>query len=157
MMRNLRIAEISKILQVHPNTLRNWEKQGKIIPERTLGGHRRYNIDKVSRLLQFQYYGLFLVQADDNLTKKYYECLIKRHIRHTRHPLDYEVCWNCSTESFLKMIDKLESGIFKEVYLDDNFVLNKRQRLILEDVCKTQAIRLIPLELMKYDQQEATQ
>lgn len=150
-MGTLRIAEISKILHVHPNTLRNWEKQGKIIPKRTLGGHRRYDVNEVSRLLHFQYYGLFLVEADDNLSKKYYECLIKRHIKQTRRPLEYEVCWNHSTESFLKMIDKLETGVFKEVYLDDNFVLNKRQRLILEDVCRAQTIRLIPICLSKYE------
>jgi len=38
------IREASKILGVTEKTLRLWEKEGKIKPKRTEGGHRRYEI-----------------------------------------------------------------------------------------------------------------
>ena len=36
--------EASDLLGVHPDTMRRWESEGKIIPERTAGGHRRYDV-----------------------------------------------------------------------------------------------------------------
>ena len=41
------IAEASNILGVSTITLRRWEKSGKLIPERTKGGHRRYDLSKL--------------------------------------------------------------------------------------------------------------
>ena len=38
----LNIDEASKFLNVSKRTLRNWEKDGKIISYRTPGKHRRY-------------------------------------------------------------------------------------------------------------------
>lgn len=37
------ISKAAKFLQVSPDTLRNWEKQGKLLPSRTYGGARRYS------------------------------------------------------------------------------------------------------------------
>ena len=42
--RMISIREASKILGVTEKTLRLWEKEGKIKPKRTEGGHRRYEI-----------------------------------------------------------------------------------------------------------------
>ena len=39
----LSISKAAKLLQVSPDTLRNWERQGKLIPVRTSGGARRYS------------------------------------------------------------------------------------------------------------------
>lgn len=38
------IGEASKALGVSITTLRRWELQGKLIPERTQSGHRRYDL-----------------------------------------------------------------------------------------------------------------
>ena len=38
------IKEASKIAGVSEKTLRVWEKEGKLAPNRTEGGHRRYDI-----------------------------------------------------------------------------------------------------------------
>jgi putative resolvase len=40
----LRIAEAAKYLGVHPDTLRRWERAGKIRAYRTPGGERRFDI-----------------------------------------------------------------------------------------------------------------
>lgn len=37
------IAKAAAFLKVSPDTLRNWEKEGKVLPSRTHGGARRYN------------------------------------------------------------------------------------------------------------------
>lgn len=41
------IGETSKILGVSISTLRRWETEGKLKPERTLNGHRRYDLEKL--------------------------------------------------------------------------------------------------------------
>ncbi len=41
------IGETAKTLGVSVSTLRRWEEEGKLIPERTLGGQRRYSLSKI--------------------------------------------------------------------------------------------------------------
>ena len=45
------ISEASRILGVHPSTLRLWENQGLISPHRTPGGNRRYLFSDLQALL----------------------------------------------------------------------------------------------------------
>ena len=44
------IGKAAKELGVHPETLRRWEKQGKIVVERTPTGFRRYDLAKLRGL-----------------------------------------------------------------------------------------------------------
>ena len=44
------ISKAAKFLLVSPDTLRNWEKQGKIEVLRTSGGSRRYNLSQLKAL-----------------------------------------------------------------------------------------------------------
>ena len=48
MKRLVSIEKAAEILGVSEMTLRRWEKSGKLTPERTEGGHRRYDISKLS-------------------------------------------------------------------------------------------------------------
>jgi putative resolvase len=41
------IGEASKTLGVSITTLRRWEAEGRLIPEHTAGGHRRYDLAKL--------------------------------------------------------------------------------------------------------------
>ena len=41
------INEAAKALGVSISTMRRWEQEGKIMPERTTGGHRRYDLAKL--------------------------------------------------------------------------------------------------------------
>ena len=43
-MSKLTIQEAADLLGVTPKTLRRWEDDGKLVPERTEGGHRRYDV-----------------------------------------------------------------------------------------------------------------
>lgn len=45
-------AELAKRLRVSPITLRKWADKGLIQSQTTLGGHRRYPLSEVERLLQ---------------------------------------------------------------------------------------------------------
>lgn len=41
------IGEAAKILGVSKSTLRRWDRDGRIVPIKTEGGHRRYDISKI--------------------------------------------------------------------------------------------------------------
>ena len=43
-MSKVSIAQAAKIKGVSISTLRRWEAEGKLIPERTPNGHRRYDL-----------------------------------------------------------------------------------------------------------------
>lgn len=48
----LRIAEVGKILGVHPNTLRNWERSKKLVPKRdSVSRHRLYSREQIREFL----------------------------------------------------------------------------------------------------------
>ncbi|MBD2386501.1 IS607 family transposase [Cylindrospermum sp. FACHB-282] len=46
-MSKLSISEAAKIKGVSASTLRRWESEGKLIPERTASGHRRYDLSQL--------------------------------------------------------------------------------------------------------------
>jgi len=46
-MSKLTISQAAKIKGVSTKTLRRWEEQGKLIPERTANGHRRYDLSQL--------------------------------------------------------------------------------------------------------------
>jgi len=50
----VKIKEAADIRGVSQNTLRNWEKDGKIQAVRTLGKHRRYNLAELKALVDVQ-------------------------------------------------------------------------------------------------------
>ena len=41
------IAKAAEALGVSTITLRRWERSGKLVPERTCGGHRRYDLNQL--------------------------------------------------------------------------------------------------------------
>jgi predicted site-specific integrase-resolvase len=46
-MSKLTISEAAKLKGVSTSTLRRWESEGKLIPERTANGHRRYDLGQL--------------------------------------------------------------------------------------------------------------
>ena len=48
------ISEAAKVVGVAPGTLRRWEREGKIKPERTAGGNRRYTLAMLKQHMAHQ-------------------------------------------------------------------------------------------------------
>lgn len=49
----LTISEVGKLLGVHPDTLRRWEKSGRLVPVRySKGGHRRYPVERIMQMIK---------------------------------------------------------------------------------------------------------
>jgi MerR family transcriptional regulator, heat shock protein HspR len=48
------IGHVSTLLGVHPQTLREYERQGLVTPQRTPGGTRRYGQAELDRLARIQ-------------------------------------------------------------------------------------------------------
>jgi len=49
----LTISQAARLLGVHPDTLRRWEKAGKIASIRFMKrGHRRYSVDEIMKLIK---------------------------------------------------------------------------------------------------------
>jgi excisionase family DNA binding protein len=46
-MTKVSIREASELLGVHQSTLRRWEEEGRLVTERTPGGHRRYDPEQL--------------------------------------------------------------------------------------------------------------
>jgi hypothetical protein len=47
----LHISDAARFIGVSQDTLRRWERKGKLIPRRTVGGHRRYSRKQLERIL----------------------------------------------------------------------------------------------------------
>ena len=47
----LNIKQASEFLNVTPDCLRKWNKSGKLVPLRTVGGHRRYDEDELKKFI----------------------------------------------------------------------------------------------------------
>jgi DNA (cytosine-5)-methyltransferase 1 len=48
----LRIGEAARLLDLSVDTLRRWDWEGRFRAHRTTGGHRRYRLDEVQRLVR---------------------------------------------------------------------------------------------------------
>lgn len=48
----LRLPRVAKMLDVHVNTLRSWDRQGKLKAVRTPGGQRRYRKSDIDRIIE---------------------------------------------------------------------------------------------------------
>jgi len=47
----LSINKVAQLLGVTTKTLRNWDSAGKLCPIRTLGGHRRYSVVDIQKII----------------------------------------------------------------------------------------------------------
>lgn len=46
----LSIGKVAELFGVNPQTIRNWEDQGKLSSKRTLGNHRRFNLEEMEKV-----------------------------------------------------------------------------------------------------------
>lgn len=48
------VGQVAEIANIHPQTLRQYDRVGLVVPQRTAGGARRYSLCDVDRLVQAQ-------------------------------------------------------------------------------------------------------
>ena len=48
------VGQVAEIANIHPQTLRQYDRVGLVVPQRTAGGARRYSLRDVDRLVQAQ-------------------------------------------------------------------------------------------------------
>ncbi|MBD3262228.1 MAG: MerR family transcriptional regulator, partial [Candidatus Altiarchaeales archaeon] len=48
----LGISKTAEILGVHPNTLREWDREGKLKSVKTCGNHRRYKLSDIEKMCE---------------------------------------------------------------------------------------------------------
>lgn len=78
-MRKLSRSEAVKLKGVSASTLRRWEVEGKLVPERTVNGHRRYDLAQ-----------LLGIKSDNSLTIGYARVSShdqKPDLERQKHPL----------------------------------------------------------------------
>lgn len=49
------VGQIAELADIHPQTLRQYDRLGLIVPQRTMGGARRYSLRDIVRLTQAQH------------------------------------------------------------------------------------------------------
>ncbi|NBD14804.1 MAG: IS607 family transposase [Cyanobacteria bacterium] len=64
------ISEAAKIKGVSPSTLRRWEAEGKLIPERTESGHRRYSMSQLLGVESHQAYTIGYARVSSHEQKQ---------------------------------------------------------------------------------------
>ncbi len=148
----LSIKEAAEFLGVAESTLRRWEKEGKLEPKRTKGGHRRYPKEKLialkdkkqNRKLTIGYCRVSSSDQKEDLKKQ------------VENVSDY-----CIANGYqFRIIEDLGSGLnYKKKGLKellaliesreiDRIVINYKDRLIrfgyemLEDICKLNGVEI---------------
>ena len=46
------ISRAAKEIGVHPDTLVRWDEAGKLVAMKTIGGHRRYKLSEIKKLME---------------------------------------------------------------------------------------------------------
>ncbi len=127
--RLISITEASEILGLHKDTLRRWDKAGKLTPVRTSGGHRKYRLSQVKEL------GGMEIPSDD-LPKKNEEkiavyCRVSSHDQKVKGDLDRQkarVLQYCVDKSYNVVVcyDEVGSGMN-----DQRAKLNKLMKMAI--------------------------
>lgn len=150
----LRITELSKVLNIHPNTLRNWEKQGKITPERTSGGHRRYDLKKVEAILKVKYKTIVLIgNKGDLLKQKYERCILEEYCKKHNYTGSTFLELTDNDKSFLNVISTIEKGNVKFIIMDEDLKMSRKQQIILQSTCDSHWVEIKTVNLQACEEE----
>ena len=146
------IKEASKFLGVDPSTLRRWDNEGKLIADRTEGGHRRYDKNKL----------IAMQNKEDNNKLTIGYCRVSSHSQNNELERQIENVSNyCISNGYqFKIIKDIGSGLnYKKKGLKklieliesreiERIVVNYKDRLIrfgyemLEQICKLNRVTI---------------
>ena len=90
------VSQAAQIAGVHPQTLRQYDRLGLVVPQRTEGGARRYTLRDVARLARAQQLsqdeGINLAGVTHILSLQEENRQLRRQIRHLRRRLEAIAC-----------------------------------------------------------------
>ena len=131
------ISVAARLVQMHPQTLRKYEREGLIAPSRTQGNLRLYSDRDIERLRQVKYLvedlGLNLagVQMVLDVTRRL------REMRRFTNDRMSEAGDTASADTFLALSGEIESMLRTLGYIDEDHIAERRQR----DVMQTDSAR----------------
>ena len=80
----LSIGKTAEVLGVHIDTLREWDKEGKLVPVKTFGGHRRYKMTDIE-----SFCGEIKEKKEDtNVVRVATYCRVSSHEQKTKGDLE---------------------------------------------------------------------
>ncbi len=148
----LSIKEAATFLGVAESTLRRWEKEGKLTPERTSGGHRRYSRELLTALRN---------KKDNNkITIGYCRVSSSDQKEDLKRQVENVTNYCIANGYQFRLIEDLGSGLnykkkgLKELLLliesreIERIVINYKDRLMrfgyemLEDVCRLNNVKI---------------
>ncbi len=84
--RLLNLRDAAAMLGVHPDTLRRWDGEGRLVAERTLGNHRRYKLSAIETLQ-----GLGITDKSDVEVRAVAYCRVSSHDQKDKGDLERQV------------------------------------------------------------------
>ena len=106
------VSQAAQIAGVHPQTLRQYDRLGLVVPQRTEGGARRYTLRDVARLAQAQQLsqdeGINLAGVTHILSLQEENRQLRRQIRHLRRRLS---CASARARIYRTVADHIRSRI----------------------------------------------
>ena len=153
------IGKVSKILGVNVDTVRRWEKEGKIKSERTNGGHRRYD---ESEILLFQKTNKTLVleekkaalyiRANNQVNKSELEEIKKKAKQFCKSNQwnfitieDISSSVDYSRKGLIELIGLIEADCLHTIVVPRKEYLDFFGKDIFEEICKWHQVNVISL------------
>lgn len=146
MKKYINTREVCSVLGVHPNTLRKWEKEGKILAIRTPGNKRLYNLDS---LLKKEKIKIIYARVSSNGQKQDLENQIK-YLR-SRYP-DYELIQdigsglNFKRKGFKSLLEQVLLGEISEIVIAHRDRLCRFGFELIEFICDKFGTKIVVLD-----------
>lgn len=168
----LNIKEASEYLNVHPNTLRRWEDNGKIIPLNTEGGHRRYTKEQLD-----SYIGLFNSEEQVSINVVATYSRVSSHEQKVKGDLDRQsnrLSEYCAKKGltvshiikdvgsglsdvrkgFLKLSDLIINKAINKVIIENKDRLTRFQFNFIEKMYKSYGVEIICIDTKDVSEEE---
>ena len=154
--RLINIGEAAKCLGVSISTLRRWEAQGRLVPERTPAGHRRYDVCKLAELT-----GERLASKEQRKTIAYARVSSndqKADLERQRQGLErfcaqkgweHEIIcdlgsgMNCRKKGLVKLLELLVSGRMKRLVLTRKDQLLRFGAELVFSICELKNVEVV--------------
>lgn len=171
----LTLKEVEKILNVSKSTLQRWDREGKLVAERTRGGHRRYKESEINTLFGERNYNELSAEDPSIIVVTYARCStadqkshgdIERqssrlfeHCTKKKYKVEYIIkdCGsglNDKRKGFLKLCNLVVNRKINKVVIEHKDRLTRFQFNLIEFFFKSYDVDIELLDNKDYNQQE---